>query len=79
MPRRNGHLRFDKPGSRQGRQKGKGGKRSRDFHRSTAKGLQVLAMPELPDVGSGADPTAGTPTRVLRGGGRNVYRGEAAP
>lgn len=74
MPRRNYPLRFDKAPSKH-RQKGKGRKRLRDYHHSTAAMAAHLLLPELPDVGSGADPTSAAPAQVLRQGGRN--RGEA--
>jgi hypothetical protein len=75
MPRRNYLLRFDKAGPGP-RQKGKGRKRMRDYHHSTAAMAKHLLLPPLPDVGSGADPTAAAPVKVLsRGAVRN--RGEA--
>jgi hypothetical protein len=54
---------------------GKGKKRPRDYHRSTHKGIEVVTMPDLPDVGSGADPTAAAAPVPLR---RGTHRGEAA-
>ena len=68
MSRRNHHIRFDhgaagRAGSRLG-QKGKGKKRRPDWHNSTGSNTNVAA--ELPDVGTGVDPTAAAPTQVLR-------------
>ena len=76
MPRRNYPRRFDKASAHHP-QKGKGRKRLRDYHHSTAAMSARLLLPELPDVGSGADPTQAAPERVLRRGGRSTYRGES--
>lgn len=72
MPRRNRHIRWDKGGpSARRHQKGKGGKRRREWHHSYGTHHRHFAQqPPLPDLGSGADPTAGTGIPI-RGSGTN--------
>ncbi len=57
------------------RQKGKGAKRRKGWHRGRVEGRRWLHS-QIPDVRSGADPTTGTPSPPRRVGGRN--RGDAA-
>jgi hypothetical protein len=57
------------------RQHFKGSKRLRRWHRTGAEDRR-FARTRLPDVGSGADPTAGVPIPVRRGPGGRYHRGE---
>lgn len=61
-----------RPDGRERQQKGKGGKRRHGWH----KRAQVV---ELPDVGSGADPTSGEPRAIHRRDrtGNDTLRGDA--
>jgi hypothetical protein len=62
MPRRNGRPRFDKGGySAAGAQKGKGGKRRRDWHHARNSAAYNHDPITWPDLGTGADPTSGAP------------------
>jgi hypothetical protein len=75
MGRKNGHIRFDRHGTN-GTQRGKGGKRRRDWHHTSQSDVMRDYKPEsLPDLGTGADPTAGTPTPLRRGGRRGRTSG----
>lgn len=56
------------------RQHFKGKKRMKGWHRGRTEAGR-WARTQLPDVGSGADPTTGTPAPLRRTGGRN--RGDA--
>lgn len=57
------------------RQKHKSKKRPKTWHRGRAE-ARLWSASELPDVGSGADPTQGRPDPLRRQGKQN--RGDAA-
>jgi hypothetical protein len=65
MPRRNGHIRFDRHGQDATR-KGKGKKRRRDWHHAAGSDAANFDPLTIRDMGTGADPTLAAP-QPLRG------------
>ncbi len=62
MPRRNGRVHHGKGGyAAAGAQKGKGGKRRRDWHHARNSDAYNHNPIVWPDLGTGADPTSGAP------------------
>lgn len=60
-----------------GRHKPKGLKRRKNWHRGKGEARRWQRT-ELPDVGSGADPTTGAPTPLRRDGGPSKLHGDCA-
>lgn len=77
MGRRNGRVHFDDRGGWNATraQKGKGGKRRRDWHHG--KGSEAHRHDPImwPDLGTGADPTSGAPQPIRR---KKQRKGSAA-
>lgn len=60
------------------RQKGKGNKRKKSWHRGRGESRRFAkTMRQLPDVGSGADPTTGAPIPLRKDSGPSRLHGDS--